>query len=259
MIGVLPRRLAFDHDFTQIWRPLILESGNMTRNYRWLTSFALLKRDVTLEQARAQMDSLGAQIAAAHSDSNKDWGVRVERLAEMIFGPCLRRTMLIFVSAAGMVLLIGCANLANLLMARASSREHEVALRASLGAGRRRLVRQFLTENILLSICRGALGIGIGYAGLAAVPPLLPRQAEVAMDGCALLFALTVSVFTGVLFGLAPAIRMSRPDLTETIKEGMHGGTAGSRSRHLSRGLVVAEIALAFILLTGAGLRYRCV
>ena len=261
VIGVLPAGGAFDRAYSQIWRPLVFEPQNLTRNFHWLGSYALLKRGVTLEQARAGMDSIGAQIAQQFPDSNKGWGVNVERYTDVIVGPDLRRSVLIMMAAVGMVLLIGCVNLANLMMARASAREREVAVRASLGAGRWRLVRQFLTESVLLAVCGGVAGLGVGYAAMvalrAAIPPFsLPREVNVAMDGRILLFSLAISVVTGVLFGLVPAIQAARPDLAATIKEGGRGSTAGGRRRMRSV-LVVAEVALAFVLLTGAGLLLR--
>src|ERR1035437_3528534 len=174
---------------------------------------------------------------------------------------CGGRSVLIMMAAVGMVLLIGCVNLANLMMARASTREREVAVRASLGAGRWRLGRQFLTESGLLGVCGGVAGLGAGYAAVvvlrAGIPPFsLPREVNVAMDGRILLFSLAISVVTGVLFGLVPAIQAARPDLAATIKEGGRGSTAGGRRRMRSV-LVVAEVALAFVLLTGAGLLLR--
>jgi putative ABC transport system permease protein len=261
VIGVLPAGSAFDRAYNQIWRPLVFEPQNMTRNFHWMVSYALLKRGVTLQQARANMDAIGAQIAQQYPDSNKGWGVMVERYADAIVGDGLRRSVLILMGAVGMVLLIGCVNLANLMMARASTREREVAVRASLGAGRWRLVRQFLTESVLLAVCGGVLGLGVGYAVMAAlraaIPPYtLPREVNVSMDGRLLLFSLAISVVTGVLFGLVPAIQAARPDLAGTIKEGGRGSTSGGRRRMRSV-LVVVEVALAFVLLTGAGLLLR--
>jgi putative ABC transport system permease protein len=261
VIGVLPAGGAFDRAYNQIWRPLVFEPQNMTRNFHWMGSLALLKRGVTLQQARANMDAIGAQIAQQYPDSNKGWGVAVERYADVIVGPDLRRSVLIMMGAVGMVLLIGCVNLANLMMARASTREREVAVRASLGAGRWRLVRQFLTESVLLAVCGGLLGLGVGYAAMvalrAAVPPYsLPREVNVTMDGRLLLFSLAISVVTGVLFGLVPAIQAARPNLASTIKEGGRGSSSGGR-RRMRSALVVVEVALAFVLLTGAGLLLR--
>jgi hypothetical protein len=127
----------------------------MTRNFHWFGAFAKLKRGVTLKQATAQMDTIGARIARDYPDSNKGWGVNIELFADTVVGTELRQSLLVLLSAVGMILLIGCANLANLTLARGTAREREVAIRASIGAGRWRLVRQFLTENVLLSICGG--------------------------------------------------------------------------------------------------------
>src|SRR5262249_51641076 len=162
----------------------------------------------------------------------------------------------------GMVLLIGCANLASLSLARGTAREREVAIRSSLGAGRWRLVRQFLTESVLLSTFGGVLGLALGYAMMAAlkkaVPPFtLPREANVAIDERVLLFALALSVITGIVFGLAPAVQATRPDLASSMKQGGRGSSSGGARHRLRSGLVVAEVALAFVLLTGAGLLIR--
>ena len=262
VIGVLAAGGVFDRAFNQIWRPLAFEPPNLTRNFHWLGSYAILKPGVTLQQAQAQMDGIGAQIAAQYPDSNKGWGVNVERFADTLVGNDLRRSVWIMMAAVGMVLLIGCANLANLMMGRAASREREVAVRASLGAGRWRLVRQFLTESVLLSLSGGVLGVGLGYAVMAilrlALPPFsLPREVHVTMDAPVLLFSLALSVLTGILFGLAPALQAARPQLAATMKEGGRGSTTGGARRRVRSALVVAEVALAFMLLSGAGLLLR--
>jgi len=262
VIGVLPAGGAFDRAYSQIWRPLAFEPENMTRNFHWFGAFARLKRGVTLEQARAQMDTIGARIARDFPDSNKGWGVQVDRFSETIVGKQLRQSLILLLAAVGMVLLIGCANLANLTLARATSRDREVAIRASLGAGRWRLIRQFLTETVLLSLAGGALGVALGFAMkaglLLAVPPFsLPREADVSMDSRVLLFALILSVFTGILFGLAPALQATRPDLAGSMKEGGRGSSGGRVRQRVRGGLVVTEVALAFVLLSGAGLLIR--
>jgi putative ABC transport system permease protein len=262
VVGVLPAGGAFDRAYSQIWRPLAFEPGNLTRDFHWLTSFALLKPGVTLQQARAQMDGIGAQIAAEYPASNKEWGIIVEPFAETIVGSQLRSSVWLMMGAVGMVLLIGCANLANLMMARAAAREREVAVRASLGAGRWRLIRQFLTESVLISLCGGALGIVVGFAVMQllrlALPPYsLPREVEVSLNPGVLLFALVVSVLTGILFGLAPAIQAARPQLAASMKEGGRGSTIGGARRRIRSALVVVEVALAFLLLAGAGLLLR--
>ena len=262
VIGVLPAGGVFDRAYNQIWRPLAFEPGNLTRDFHWLGSYALLKPGVTLQQARAQMDGIGAQIEAQYPASNKGWGVNIEPFADIIVGNQLRRSVWIMMAAVGMVLLIGCANLANLMMARAASREREVAVRASLGASRWRLIRQFLTESVLVSVCGGILGIVGGYAVMEllrfALPPYtLPREVNVTLDSRVLLFAMAISVLTGILFGLAPAIQAARPQLAASMKEGGRGSTIGGARRRIRSALVVVEVALAFVLLTGAGLLLR--
>jgi putative ABC transport system permease protein len=205
------------------------------------------------------MDSIGAHIARDYPDSNKRWGVVVGRFSEVLVDSDLRRSLWVLLAAAGMVLLIGCANLANLTLARGTAREREVAVRTALGAARRRLVRQFLTENVLLALAGGLVGLGVGYATMAAlkaaIPPFsLPR--EVTMDGRLLLFALALSVLTGVLFGLAPALGATRADLGISLREGGRGAIGRSRSK-LRGILVVGEVSLAFVLLMSAGLLIR--
>jgi putative ABC transport system permease protein len=261
VVGVLPPGSAFDRAFAQIWRPLAFEPQNMTRNFHWFGAFAKLKHGVTLKQAIAQMDAIGARIAGDYPDSNKGWGVTIDPFADTVVGTQLRQSLYVLLSAVGMVLLIGCANLANLTLARGTAREREVAIRASIGAGRWRLVRQFLTENVLLSICGGVLGLILGLAlkaGLElALPPFsLPREADLAIDTRVLLFTLALAVLTGIIFGLAPALQATRPNLAGCMKEGGRGASSGGR--HKVRGaLVVTEVALAFVLLTGAGLLIR--
>jgi putative ABC transport system permease protein len=261
VVGVLPEGGTFDRSFDQIWTPLAFEPENMTRNFHWFGSFAKLKAGVSLEKARAQMDTIGARIAQDYPDSNKGWGVVVERFADVIVDEDLRLSLYVLLAAVGMVLLIGCVNLANLMLLRGAARAREVALRAALGASRTRLVRQFLTESVLLSLTGGVFGIGLGYATMAALkaalPPYsLPAEVNVTMDGRVLLFALAISVLTGILFGLAPALGATKTDLVTSLKEG-GGGTIGGARHKLRGALVVAEVALAFVLLTGAGLLIR--
>lgn len=262
VVGVLSEGSAFDRVGAQIWRPLAFEPSNMTRNYHWLTSFARIKKGISLEQARKEMDVIGARIEKDFPDSNKGWGVVVERYNEIIVGDQMRTTLYILMAATGMVLLIGCANLANLALTRGVAREREVAVRSSLGAGRWRLVRQFLTENILLSILGGAIGIGLGYALMLYLKYLIPvtnfpRKADIAMDSRVLLFALGISVLTGIIFGLAPAIHATSPDLASSMKDGGRGASTGETRKRVRDILVVAEISVAFILLVGSGLMIR--
>ena len=206
VVGVLPAGSAFDRAFNQMWRPLAFEPSNMTRNFHWLTSFARLKPGVTLEQARANMNAIGARIEKDFPDSNKNWGVVTERYGDTLIGPELRTALLVLMTATGLVLLIGCANLANLALARGVSREREVAVRAALGAGRWRLVRQFITENVVLSLAGGVLGIAIGYGmhevAAAAGAAVLVRPRGRDRDGPP-----RAAVRAGGLGGDRPAVR----------------------------------------------------
>ena len=262
IVGVLPEGSAFDRAAAQIWRPLAFLPSNMTRDFHWLTSFARLKDGVTLAQAQASMNVIGARIAKDFPASNKGWGVIVESYASTIVGQDMRTALLVLMSSTGLVLLIGCANLANLALARGVSREREVVVRASLGAGRWRLIRQFLTENVVLSLCGGVLGIGVGYATMKGIEMMLPefalaREISVEMDMRVLVFAIAVSVFTGLLFGMAPALQATRPDLASSMKEESRGSSGSAGRKRLRDSLIVAEVALAFVLLVGSGLMMR--
>src|SRR6185437_8362238 len=216
---------------------------------------------VSLAKARAQMDAIGARIAQDYPDSNKGWGVAVDRYSDVLVDSDLRRSLLVLLGAVGMGLLIGCANVANLTLSRGVAREREVAVRSALGAGRKRLIRQFLTANVLLSMGGPLLGLGVGYATLillkSALPPYsMPREVNVTMDGRVLVFAFAISMLTGILFGMVPALGATRTNLGASLREGARG-SIGSGHRRLRSSLVVVEIALAFVLVTGSGLLIR--
>jgi putative ABC transport system permease protein len=262
IVGVLPQGSAFDRAAAQLWRPLAFQPSNMTRDFHWLISFARLKDGVTLPQSQVSMDAIGKRIENDFPLSNKGWGVIVERYADTLVGPENRTMVLMMMSATGFVLLIGCANLANLALARGVSREREVVVRASLGAGRWQLIRQFLTENIVLSICGGLLGLVIGYALMNGIQLMMPpfafaREVDITMDARVLLFAAVVSIFTGLLFGMAPALQATNPDLASSMKEEGRGSSGGVGRRRLRDSLIVAEVALAFVLLVVSGLIMR--
>ncbi|MEO5961718.1 MAG: ABC transporter permease, partial [Opitutaceae bacterium] len=170
VIGVLPEGGAFDRgSSSQLWRPLAFAPENMTRNFHYFSAVARLKPGVTLEQARAQMDTIGKRIAQDFPEIKKGWSVAVDSYAEVLVGAQLRRSLYVLLGAVGMVLLIACANLANLSLTRGLAREREVAIRASLGASRGRLIRQFLTESVLLSTIGAALGLALGYGMMTAL------------------------------------------------------------------------------------------
>jgi putative ABC transport system permease protein len=259
VIGVMPANSPYDRSFAQLWMPLAFEPRDMTRDYHWMISFARLKPGVTLEKAQAAMNAIGARIAEAYPESNKGWGVTVERYEDQVVGPQLRRSLLVLLAAVGAILLIGCANLANLTLARGAAREREIAVRASLGAGAWRLIRQLLTENLLVAGAGGALGLALGYAMIRGLirlaPPFsLPSEADVSIDPTILLFTLAVSLVTALLFALAPAIHATRVDPASSMKEGGRSATSGAGRARLRSALIVSEVALAFVLLAGAGL-----
>ena len=262
VIGVLPQGGSFDRLYAQFYTPLFFKPENMTRNFHWFISFAKLKPGVTLEAARKQMDGIGARIAHDYPDSNKGWGVVVERYADILVDQDLKQSLYVLLAAVGMVLLISCANIANLSLVRGSAREREIAIRAALGGERIRIVRQFLTESVLLSVCGGVLGLALGYAGMAALkaalPPFtLPAEASVALDMRVLIFTLILSVLTGIIFGLAPAIVTTRSNLAGIMKDRARNASGGVGRLTLRAALVVTQVALAFVLLTCAGLLIR--
>ena len=262
VIGVLPADSPFDRGWPRLWRPLAFAPGEQTRDYHWLSVYGRLKPGVTFEQARANMDAIGARIARDYPHSNKDWGVRLERFADLVVGPDLRQSLKVLMGAVGLLLLLGCANLANLSLARGTNREREVVVRAALGASRGRILRQFLTESLILSLGGGALGVGAGYLMMRSLeqlmPPFyLPREAVVTLDWRALAFCGLVAILTGVLFGVAPAVHASRVDLSSSMRASSRTATGDRRRRRLRHSLVVAEIAISCVLLAGASLLGR--
>jgi predicted permease len=217
-----------------------------------------LKAGVTIEQARADMETVTRSLAADYPDADKGIGAAVIPLKQAIVGD-LRLFLLVLLAAVNFVLLIACVNVANLTVARSSARTREFAIRAALGAGPGRLLRQLLTESILLSLTGGVLGLLLAAwgtkAALRELPVSIPRAAEVALDSHVLIFTLIISLACGVFFGLAPAFKSARPNLQDTLKE---GGRGGSGSRHRAQGiLVVVEMAMALVLLIAAGLMIR--
>ena len=217
-----------------------------------------LKPGVTLAQARADMESVAKRLAQAYPVADKDSGVTVMSLKESMVGK-IQPFLLLLLGAVGFVLLIACVNVANLSLARSTSRAREFAIRSALGATTPRVLRQLLTESTLLAIAGGALGLLLATWGtqgvLGLVSDKLPRAAEVRLDGRVLLFTIAISLASGILFGLAPALKISRPDLQATLKEGGRGSSGG---RHRAQGVFVAtEMAMAVVLLIGAGLMLR--
>ncbi|HXG64346.1 MAG TPA: ABC transporter permease, partial [Blastocatellia bacterium] len=256
--GILPPD-AQSPKHIDLWVPLALDLKALPRGNHGFRVVARLKPGVTVEQARSEMDIIGQQMDQEFYDGT-DFGITVVPFLSHVVKN-VKPALYILLAAVGFVLLIACANVANLLLARAVAREKEIALRTALGAGRWRIIRQLLTESVVLSVVSGIIGLALSYVGLRALialaPDNVPRLEEMSIDGRVLGFVLLVSLLTGVIFGLVPAFQSSKPDLNESLKEGGRGSSGGVRGKRTRSVLVVAEVALALVLLTGAGLMIR--
>jgi predicted permease len=260
IVGVAPSRLPVLSP-TDVYVPIGQWTDATFRDRRismGTTSIGRLKPGVTFERARADMDRIGHNLEAAYPDSNKGTGIALVPLKTDVVGE-VRGVLLVLLGAVGFVLLIACANVANLLLARSTGRAREFAIRSALGASPARVIRQLLTESVMLGIGGGVIGLLLAKWGtraiLAALPDALPRAEEIGIDSHVLLFTVGVSVLTGILFGLVPAIKTLRPDMHETLKE---GGRGSSGARHRTQSVfVIVEMAMALVLLIGAGLMIR--
>ena len=243
-----------------LWQPIAFSQNSRIRRGRFMTAIARLNPGVTLQQAQAEMDSIGTQLEQQYPDFNTGWGINLVPLRTQFVG-AIRPALLVLLGAVAFVLLIACANVANLLLARAASRQREIAIRTALGAKRSRVIRQLLTEATLLAALGGVLGMLLAWWGVDFLIALSPKDLtglkDVGLDYRVLLFTLSVSVLTGILFGLAPAMEASRPNLNESLKEGGRGAVSAARSHRWRNAFVVVEVALALVLLIGAGLMIR--
>lgn len=257
VIGVMPPGFEFPSSAIQVWTPLqISAAATPPRGNHIFGVVAKLADGVSLERANANITAIAAALEEEYANDNLGRGMWAQDLLESSVGN-VRPALLMLLGAVGLVLLIACANVANLLFARSTVREREVAVRSALGAGRGRLLRQFLTESLVLSVLGGMAGLALAFAGVKALialgPAAVPRLSNVGIDGGVLLFALLVSLATGVIFGALPALHAANPDLQGSLKEGGRTGLQGGR-QGIRRFLVVSEVALAAILVTGAGL-----
>jgi putative ABC transport system permease protein len=263
--GVMPPGFDVADARVEIWVPAQLDPANrQNRGSHFLDVIGRLRPGVSVDQARAEMAAIVEQWVEAnpgtHVPSTEGHPIFFTPLQEDLIGGT-RPALLLLLGAVGFVLLIACANVANLLLARAESRQKEIAVRSALGAARSRLLRQFLTEGVVLSLVGGVVGLFLGYAGvrilLAANPRGIPRALEIGLDSSVLLFTLGVALTTGLLFGLAPALHLSRRNVIQSLRDGTGRTTASGARLHVRRLLVVSEVALAVILVVGSGLMLR--
>ncbi len=260
IVGVMGPKMAKPDD-AQLWTPLALTNKEAAvRGEHHFLAIARLKPGVTLAQAQAEMDTISQRLERSYPEDDKGWGAKVISMREETVGD-VRPALLMMLGAVAFVLLIACANVANLILTRMLSRRKEIAIRAAMGASRVRMMGQLLSESVLLSLCGGALGLVIGHAGIELLLKFfadkLPRMGEIGLNGKVLAFTLGISLLTGILSGLIPAWSMTRGNVNEALKQGLGRTDTDSGSGRTHASLVVIEVALSLVLLIGAGLMIR--
>ncbi|HKV38074.1 MAG TPA: ABC transporter permease [Blastocatellia bacterium] len=256
IIGVMPPNFKFPEE-TDLWVPMAFNAHETaSHGAHYISCIGRLKPSTSLKQARIQLDTIAERLDHQYPESNGGWRVKIVPMLEAFVGD-IRPILLVLLGAVGLVLLIACANVANLLLARVAAREKELGVRAALGAGRWRLIRQLLTESVVLAFIGGVIGMLLAIAGtrvlLSFAPADLPRVKEIAVDARALGFTFLITMLTAVIFGIVPALQSSKPDLNESLKDSSRGSTGG-RHQRVRSALVVIEVAMALVLLVGAGL-----
>ena len=259
VVGVMPEAFYFPNRETEFWRPIALDPVKAPRGAHFLGVIARVKESISIEQADAEMKGIAGRLAKQYPPTNRDESALTIRLHDLIVKP-IRPMLVTLLAAVGVVVLIACANVANLLLVRASVREKEIAIRAAMGAGRRRLVMQMLSESLVLATAGGLFGVLLAWLSITPIRTLgagsIPRVADVTLDPRVLTFAVLVSMATGVLFGLAPAWQASRGAPGAALKEGGRSSST-SAGRSVRSGLLIVEVALSIVLLVGAALLLR--
>ncbi|HEX6183711.1 MAG TPA: ABC transporter permease [Pyrinomonadaceae bacterium] len=267
VVGVMPARFQWfirkgsgTAAPPEMYTPFALSDAHRKRQGRYMQAVARLKDGVTRERAELELNHLAARLEQQYPDFNKGWGAEVVSLRDQFAGP-IKPVLWVLLGAVGFLLLIACANVANLLLARGAARQKEIAIRTALGAGRARVVRQLLTESLLLAVVGGALGLLLAWWGVELLLALSPRDVldlgGVSLNIPVLVFTLGVSLLTGIVFGVVPAFEASRVSTSESLKDGAKGTTVGKRGGRLRGAFVVVEIAMALVLLVGAGLMLK--